>query len=152
MLLAQLLAGTLLVSPMDSPVRLGVSPAAATPTEFYSQRFRGFLFPCWNLGLCGPSCSPVVLPGLSACKCGTGVNQLQPCLLLGQKSTAKIVLLSAGWGYEVLEIVAFILGQNCLFHVASLQHTLCNSLLIKIKKCTSTIFFLAFTLKLHPQI
>ena len=30
---------TLWVSPMTSPVRLGVSPAASTPTGFFSQRF-----------------------------------------------------------------------------------------------------------------
>ena len=35
------------VSPMNSPVRLGVSPAATTPTGFYRQRFWGFLFLCW---------------------------------------------------------------------------------------------------------
>ena len=33
------------VSPTDSPVRLGVSPTATTPTDFYSQRFEA-LFPC----------------------------------------------------------------------------------------------------------
>ena len=34
---------------------------------------RGFeaYFLCWNPGLCSLSCSPVVLPGLSACECGT---------------------------------------------------------------------------------
>ena len=36
---------------MNSPVRLGVSPTTTTPTGFYSQRFWGFLFPCWNPGL-----------------------------------------------------------------------------------------------------
>ena len=36
---------TLWVSPADSPVRLGLSPAAGTPTDFYSQRFEA-LFPC----------------------------------------------------------------------------------------------------------
>ena len=29
------------VSPADSPVRLGVCPTAATPTDFYRQKFRG---------------------------------------------------------------------------------------------------------------
>ena len=55
---------------MNSLVRLGVSPATATPTDFYSQRFCSFLFPCWNPGLCSLSCSPVVPPGLSTSKCG----------------------------------------------------------------------------------
>ena len=38
------LSGTLWVSPTNSPVRLGVSPTAATPTEYFSQRFEA-LFP-----------------------------------------------------------------------------------------------------------
>ena len=62
---------TLWVSPMNSPVRLGVSPTTATPPGFYSQRFWGFIFPHWNPGLCGLSHSPVVPPGLSTWKCGT---------------------------------------------------------------------------------
>ena len=36
---------TLWISPMNSPVQLGVSPTARTPTGFLSQRFEG-LFPC----------------------------------------------------------------------------------------------------------
>ena len=56
---------------MNSPVSLWVSPAALTPIIFYSQRFWGFLFPWWKSGFLGLSCSPVVPPSLSACKCGT---------------------------------------------------------------------------------
>ena len=44
---------------MDSPVRLAVSPTTVTPTDFYSQRFWGFLFLHWNPSLPGLSCSPV---------------------------------------------------------------------------------------------
>ena len=62
---------TLWVSPMNSPVELGVSPTAATPIHFYSQKFRGFISLCWNPGLRGLSCSPVVPPALSARECGT---------------------------------------------------------------------------------
>ena len=62
---------TLWVSPTNSSVRPGVSPAAATPTGFYSQRFWGFISPFWNSGLPSLSCSPVVPPRLSAHKCGT---------------------------------------------------------------------------------
>ena len=54
-----------------TPVSLGVSPATDIPTGFYGQRFWGFLFPCWNPGLCDLSRSTVVPPSLSACKCGT---------------------------------------------------------------------------------
>ena len=42
---------TLWVSPVNSPVRLGVSLATANPTCFYTQRFGSFLFPCWNTRL-----------------------------------------------------------------------------------------------------
>ena len=58
------------VSPMNSHVMLGVPPAAATPTDFYRQRFWGFLFWRWNHGSCRLSGSPVVPPGLSTRKCG----------------------------------------------------------------------------------
>ena len=48
--------------PMNSPVRLGVSPAASsTLTGFYSQRFWGILSLCWNPGLHGLSCSQLFL-------------------------------------------------------------------------------------------
>ena len=42
---------TLWVSPTNSPVRLGVSPTDSTPTGFFSEKFRGFISPCWNPGL-----------------------------------------------------------------------------------------------------
>ena len=59
------------VSPMNSPVRLGVSPATiSTPTGVFSQRFEA-LFPCTGTLGCGSVLSPVVLPSLSACECGT---------------------------------------------------------------------------------
>ena len=70
---------TLWVSPMNSPVRLGVSPAASTPTGVFSLRFWGFISPLWSPGLHGLSCSPVVPPGLSALLCGTA--QSANCLL-----------------------------------------------------------------------
>ena len=62
---------TLWVSPANSPMRLGVSPTTATPTDFFSQRFWGFISLPWHPGLCGLSCYPVVPPGLFAGKCGT---------------------------------------------------------------------------------
>ena len=51
---------TLWVSPTNSPVRLGISPTAANPTDFFSQRFWGFIYPHWNPGLQSnsfPNCS-----------------------------------------------------------------------------------------------
>ena len=70
---------------MNSPVRLGVSPATSTPTGFCSQRFCGFIFLHWNPGLYGLSCFPVVPPSLSTCKCGTA----------GPPATALLRILSA---------------------------------------------------------
>ena len=40
------------------------------PHSFYSQRFWGFISPCWNPGLHGLSCPPGPT-GLSTCKYGT---------------------------------------------------------------------------------
>ena len=65
---------------MTSSVRLGVSPAGAPPTGFYSQRFWGFLFLHWNPGFYGLSLSPFVPPSLSAGKCGTA-HSVSTCLL-----------------------------------------------------------------------
>ena len=55
-------------SPTNSPVRLGVSPAAATATGFFSAG--SFLSLCWDLGLRGLFHVPAVPPGLSMCECG----------------------------------------------------------------------------------
>ena len=59
------------MGPTNSPVRLGVSPAASSPTGFYSLRL---YFPSWNPELCSLSHSPVVPPGLSSHKCGTACS------------------------------------------------------------------------------
>ena len=66
-------------STVGSPVRLGVSPTFPIPTEFYSQRFWVFSFPCWNHRIRGVSCSLVVPPGLFACEHGTP-RSARPCL------------------------------------------------------------------------
>ena len=55
----------------------------AIPIGFYSQRFCGFSFPCWNPGLCGLSCSPVVPSSLSSHKCV--ICQLPPCCRVHQQ-------------------------------------------------------------------
>ena len=66
------------VSPMNSPVGLGVSPTAATPTGFNSQRFWGFISLCWNPGLHSLSRSPVVPPSTPA---ATSPAQFWSCCL-----------------------------------------------------------------------
>ena len=59
------------VSPMNSPVRLGVSPAApSTPNSVFNQRFDALFPPCWSPGLHGLLHSPANPPSLSMCKCG----------------------------------------------------------------------------------
>ena len=51
------------VSPVTSPVRLGVSPAAApTPMGVFNQRFEALLPPRWNARLLGPFRSPLFIP------------------------------------------------------------------------------------------
>ena len=58
------------VSPMTSPVRLGVSPAAApTPMGVFNQRFEA-LFPGAGVLGCTVSFTPRRSPGLSVCECG----------------------------------------------------------------------------------
>ena len=57
-------------SPMTSPVRLGVSPAAApTPMGIFNQRFEA-LFPCIGALGCTISFAPRRLSGLSVSECG----------------------------------------------------------------------------------
>ena len=59
------------VSPTTSPVRLGVSPAAApTPRGAFNQRFEA-LFPGSGAQGCAAVCfAPRHSPGLSVCECG----------------------------------------------------------------------------------
>ena len=74
-------------SPTNSPVRLGVSPAAtSTPTGVFSQRFEA-LFPCWSPGWCGLSrslflpvqlCANARLQGLLPAAWSALFNSLPP--------------------------------------------------------------------------
>ena len=65
---------TLWVSPMNSPVRLGVSPAAAsTPTDVFNQRFEALFSRAGAL-------VPAVCPGLSVHECGASGCYPQLCL------------------------------------------------------------------------
>ena len=68
--------------PTVSPLRLAVSPSAATPTGFYCQRFWACISPCWNPALCGLSHSPVAPLGLASCECGTPWTTSCPISLL----------------------------------------------------------------------
>ena len=76
---------TLWVSPTNSPLRLGVSPAATILSGFYSQMFWSFISPLWNPGLCCLSHSSIVPPGLSVCKYGT--TQYDSHCLYGPRSS-----------------------------------------------------------------
>ena len=59
------------VSPTTSPVRPGVSPAAApTPTGVFNQRFEALFPRHWSHGLRGLFSSPAIPSGLSMRKCG----------------------------------------------------------------------------------
>ena len=49
------------------------------PYRFYDQRFWDFIFPCWNTGLCGLSCSSVILPGYLHTKVGPLGLPPPPC-------------------------------------------------------------------------
>ena len=53
---------TLWNSPVNSPVSLGVSPAASTPIDFFSQRFGGRISPYWNPGVQVYLASQLYLP------------------------------------------------------------------------------------------
>ena len=62
------------VSPTTSPMRLGVSPAAApTPTGIFNQRFEA-LFPHTGAPGCSVCFAPCRLSGLSVCECGAAGN------------------------------------------------------------------------------
>ena len=53
---------SLWVSPTTSPVRLGVSPAAAAPTGVFTQRFGPLFPPHWSPGLRSLLHSPLYVP------------------------------------------------------------------------------------------
>ena len=60
------------VSPVNSPGRLGVSPAAAsTPTGVFNQRFEALFPDTGTLGCVVCFAPPAVPPGLSTHDCGT---------------------------------------------------------------------------------
>ena len=82
------------VSPTTSPVRLGVSPAAApTPRGTFNQRFEALFPPCWSPGLCGLLRSLPLVPVYLCMSVGRGVL---PAALPGPFS---VTLSPALWVY-----------------------------------------------------
>ena len=83
------------VSPTTSPVRLGVSPAAApTPTGIFNQRFEALFLPHWSPGLRGLLCSPPFVRFICARMWGHGVLPTAlPALLSATLSPALSVYL-----------------------------------------------------------
>ena len=54
-------------------------PLLQPPQIFTASSFWGFIFQCWNPGVCGLSCSPVIPPSLSAHEWDHLVCQPLPC-------------------------------------------------------------------------
>ena len=87
---------------MNSPVRLGVSPtAASTPTGVFSQRFEALFPPHWNSRLYGVCLAPLVCPlgcppGLSAHECGTA-QSASHCLACPGPPAAALPLVLSAW-------------------------------------------------------
>ena len=76
------------VSPTTSPVRLGVSPAAAPiPRGVFNQRFEA-LFPRAGALGCAVCFDPRCLSGLSVLKCGAAVPAALPALFSATLSLA----------------------------------------------------------------
>ena len=108
------------VSPTTSPVRLGVSPAAApTPTGVFNQRFEALFPPCWSPGLRGLLCSPPFVRFICAQMWG---RQVLPTALPAPLSTtlspALSVYLCANVGPQGLLVVG--LPAPLVPHSASL--------------------------------
>ena len=79
------------VSPTTSPVRLGVSPAAApTPTGVFNQRFEA-LFPCAGALGCSAHFAPCCLSGLSVLECGAaGDHPSSACPVLCHSESSPL--------------------------------------------------------------
>ena len=81
------------VSPMTTPVRLGVSPAAAlNPTGVFNQRFEA-LFPCAGALGYAVCFAPHRLSGLSVCECGAaGATRRSACPVLRHSESGPLGL------------------------------------------------------------
>ena len=83
-------SGTLWVSLMNSPMRLGASPAASAPTGVFIQRFEAFISLSWNPGLCGSLSPQLFLPVFL--HANVGPPGQPPTALLGVLSTRLPVI------------------------------------------------------------
>ena len=91
------------VSPTTSPVRLGVSPAAApTPTGVFNQRFEA-LFPLlWSPGLHGLLHSPPFVPVYLCASVGLrGATRHSACPVLRHSESGPLGLSAGMWGRRV---------------------------------------------------
>ena len=91
------------VSPTTSPVRLGVSPAAApTPTGVFSQRFEA-LFPCAGALGCAAVCfAPSVCPVYLCMNVGPqGATHCSACPALRHSESGPLGLSAGMWGRRV---------------------------------------------------
>ena len=94
------------VSPTTSPVRLGVSPAAApTPTGIFNHRFEALFSLAGALG-CMVCFAPLrsTRPGLSVRKCGATVYYLRSaCPVLRHSESGPLGLSAQTWGRRVCQ-------------------------------------------------
>ena len=90
------------VSPTTSPMRLGVSPAAApTPTGIFNQRFEA-LFPRAGALGCAVCFAPRRLSGLSVRECGVaGCYLRSACPVLRHSESSPLGLSARMWGCRV---------------------------------------------------
>ena len=93
------------VCPMTSPVRLGVSPAAArTPMGAFNQRFEA-LFPrarALGCSVCSLLCSPPFLPVYLCANVGPrGATGRSACPVLRHSESGPLDLFARMWGHRV---------------------------------------------------
>ena len=95
------------VSPTTSPVRLGVSPAAApTPTGIFNQRFEALFPPRWSPGLRNLLCSPPFAQFICVRMWGLGVLPAAlPAPFSATLSLALSVYLCANVGWQGLLVL-----------------------------------------------
>ena len=91
------------VSPTTSPVRLGVSPAAApTSTGVFNQRFEALFPPCWSPGLRGLLRSPPFVPVYLCASVGPrGATRCSACPALRHSESGPLGLSAQMWGRRV---------------------------------------------------